>query len=423
MATQTQNPAYRPSAILLAVVALTLAADPCASADLRIRVALTRLFGGHASLQVRCPAGTCVSAGDSGQIVETDQWCTARCDGSQVVLSSGRDTDMVGGRVTVTPNSGALAVRIGDGRPATQYRGDLELVARNGCVQAINVLEMEQYLRGVVPMEIGGDAPAEAMKAQAVAARTFAMVSLGRYSAQGYDVTDTVMSQVYAGVGAERAGSDRAIADTAQMALVRGGRLVSVDYYDDCGGVTAAGSDPTDYPPSVEDRSPDGQDYCAAGRYHMWRLAQTANELAARLQSLRVGEITAIDATDRDATGRVRQVVVTGSLGVAKVAGARFRALLGYERLRSTWFTVGQPDDNSFEFTGRGNGHGHGMCQAGAIGMAKSLAGCTFIDILTHYFPGCQVGRVEDRVRSVAASRSWSVRRKPGVPLKRDLPR
>lgn len=416
MATQIQNPAYRPSAILMATMALMVAALPAVSADVRLRVALTRAFGGRPSLQVRCPAGTCIAAGDTSRITEIDEWVTVRCADGRVVATGSPEPGMSADRLVVAPGTGAgaLAVRAGEGKPATAYRGELELAPRNGAVLAINAVDMEQYLRGVVPMEIGGDSPPEAMKAQAVAARTFALMSRGRYAAQGYDLTDTVMSQVYGGSTAERPGSDRAVSETAGMALMRDGRMVAVDYYDDCGGVTAPGSDPTDYPPSVEDRDPAGRDFCASGRYHTWGLSVSAGELASRLQLKSVGCIQSLDAADRDNSGRVREVVVTGEAGAAHVAGTRFRALVGYERIRSTWFTVERNDEGLFVFSGRGNGHGHGLCQAGAIGMARGEPGRSYVEILTHYFPGCQVAPAsDDRVRSIAASRSGSAGRRP----------
>jgi stage II sporulation protein D len=185
------------------------------------------------------------------------------------------------------------------------------------------------------------------------------------------------------------------VRETRGLALVKDGRLVLTDYYDDCGGVTAPGDDDSDFPPSVVDAVEGGADYCAAGRSHTWRLvlsAEEAERIAHSIPRWPAGaKVVAIDVADTDVSGRARTVRFVSVDGAAReIRGSALRGLVGYSRLKSTLFTVSRTDDG-FRFEGRGYGHGRGMCQAGAIGMASPPYARSFRDILGHYFPGAAV--------------------------------
>ena len=123
---------------------------------------------------------------------------------------------------------------------AKSVRGELRLRPRNGGVAVINVLSLEEYLRGVVPAEMGPRTfPAlEALKAQAVAARTYAVAHLGEYEAQGYDICDSQLCQVYAGVEAEHPLTDQAVRETAGEIAAFRGQPIDAMYHSTCGGHT-----------------------------------------------------------------------------------------------------------------------------------------------------------------------------------------
>lgn len=390
-----------------------------------LRIGLVGRFGSPSALAVVVPPGARLLAGGIGRpapesagmlrVAATADGEVALEDTKGGVLVSGESVSIeppaggepVGAAASMTMSAGITRGKLSArGRPVqptvrrqdrlTRYRGSLEIRARPGRrLQVVNVVSVEEYVRGVVALEIGADAPMEALKAQAVAARTYALKSRGRFAKQGYDLTDTTASQAYGGVEAEAAATDRAVRETRGLALVKDGRLVLADYYDDCGGVTAPGEDDSDYPPSVVDAPEGGPDYCAAGRSHVWRLVLTADEIdriARGISRWPAGtKVAKVDVASMDESGRARAVRFTAADGASKeIRGAALRALVGYSRLKSTLFTVSKTDAG-FVFEGRGYGHGRGMCQAGAVGMASPPYSRSFREILAHYFPGASV--------------------------------
>jgi stage II sporulation protein D len=262
-------------------------------------------------------------------------------------------------------------------------------------LRVVNILPLESYLRGVIAMEMPPSAPPAALAAQAICARTHALKSRVRFRAQGYDVVDTTACQVYGGMDAERATTDAAVVATKGQVLARKGELIWGDYYDDCGGVTAAGEHEEDYPPSIVDAPKAGEPpFCAQGTYHTWEWTLSPGELVKRLgeaRKERLGNIINIAITETDASGRARRVRLEGVHGTEEMKATQLRAMLGYDRLRSTLFTVSRGEGGVFLFKGRGNGHGHGLCQRGAMAMAGPPYNRTMEQILAHYFPGADI--------------------------------
>jgi len=201
------------------------------------------------------------------------------------------------------------------GRPR-HYRGGLILRAEGAGLMVINELSIESYLRGVVPCEIGGDAPLEAMKAQAVAARTYAFRSRGKWSAQGYDVRDNTDSQSYGGADSERPRSDQAVRETQSMVLTVDGAPIWAVYSTDCGGVSAPGATPDECPRSFADE--EYHQRGAPARNHTWTLTMTPERLAARLAANRSacgpGQLADIQILETDCSGRVRKLRLTWKL-------------------------------------------------------------------------------------------------------------
>ena len=306
-----------------------------------------------------------------------------------------------GDPVTVAPVGSGTSwdnalITVCAGRICRHYRGILRVqMAKGGRLLAVNEIGVEEYLRGVVPVEMGSQAPAEALKAQAIVCRTYALKMRARYRREGFDITDDTACQVYGGADAERSATDAAVRDTEGMVVVRNHQLVLADYYDDCGGITAPGGDPDDFPPSVRDAPDGGPDYCARGRYHKWDLRLTPEELGLLLAKAFPGQIAGpiqdVAVTEMDASGRAKALVVRGPNAALHLTGARLRAAVGVGRLRSTLFTVERASDGSFLFSGRGYGHGHGMCQEGAKGMAADPYRMTYLQILEHYYPSAEV--------------------------------
>lgn len=294
------------------------------------------------------------------------------------------------------------------------YRGAAEVVADSarGLV-VINRLGLEDYLLGVVPAEIGRRAPEEfaAVRAQAVAARTYTISHLGRRDSLGFDLFATVEDQVYGGLEVERSDVARAISETRGEILTFDGQPVSAFYHSTCGGRTATrhevwGEPDLPYLRSVRD-SDGGEDYCAISPRFRWRESWTAEEmngfvraeLAARLglSPASVGRISGIRVLSRTEGDRVDQLEVEASGGRYVLRKNEIRWVLQPAEgriLGSTDFVVrqGRLKDGEIVVEGRGFGHGIGMCQWGAIGRAR--AGQSYREILAAYYRDADVQRL-----------------------------
>lgn len=214
-----------------------------------------------------------------------------------------------------------------------RYRGWLELAPERERLRVVNVVALEQYLPGVVPREVSWRWPLEALKAQAVAARSYA---LAKRRSGPFDLYADERSQVYGGVEAEHPATTAAVQATAGEVLLHGGRVATTYYYSTSGGRTAnvgdvwPGSPPVPYLVSVDDP------HDAVSPHHAWGPIPIA---PARLQSVLgvKGELRDVRTTTTT-SGRVARVVGVGAGGQRSVPAASVRTAL---RLRSTWFQVG----------------------------------------------------------------------------------
>jgi stage II sporulation protein D len=330
---------------------------------------------------------------------------------------------------------GAGAQLVHDGR---RWRGELLLhAAAGGGVTVVNHVPVEEYLRGVVPLELstGAVADAAALQAQAVAARSYTYSRLAEFlprdaavarAHQPFDLRSTVADQVYGGVNAERAVADQAIRATTGLVLRHEGAVASAPYHSACGGTTAApdevwnGPGPA-YLRPVSDRVPGARDrsYCELAPRHRWVREYDAATLHAVLERyLRryarggasdagaaagggIGVVRALDVGARTTSGRVGTLVVRTDAGRFVLRGNDIRfalRTLGGEILASTYFSIDAGTDADgrlarVTFRGQGNGHGIGMCQWGAMG--RSRAGQDFRTILRTYYPGTTIEPAE----------------------------
>lgn len=309
---------------------------------------------------------------------------------------------------------GGEPVRIG----GASYRGDALIRATGpGRVTAVNVLALEDYLLGVVPLEIGAR-PAEeveAVKAQAVAARTYAVSHLGGRASLGFDFYATVADQAYGGVAREDPVVGRAVRETRGEVLTHDGLPVLAYYHSTCGGKTAAIDEVWPRPPlaylkSVSDRvrGGDGRYYCETSNRFRWTerwsgeaLRETLSRTLAGRPGVggRIGRVEAIEVTGRTASGRAEalRIVVDGRTHV--VRGDSIRWILRPEPgriLNSTLFVLDAErrggEVTRLEAHGGGWGHGIGMCQMGAIGRARH--GQKYREILRTYYRGTEVVRL-----------------------------
>jgi len=318
-----------------------------------------------------------------------------------------------------------------------RYRGALVVRGRPGGLLMINAVDLEQYLRGVVPGEIGrlGPEAAAALEAQAIAARTYTVFHRGQHADLGFDLWGDIRDQLYEGLAGEDATCDAAIARTAGLVLRYGDREIEAYYSSTCGGRTAACAEvwPRDARPYLlgrRDAPRDGaSSFCAAAPRFAWREQWSVGDLERILQRTlpeyvndmgdtrratwagvvftpraggagpsRPGRLLGLAVRARTTCGRVAQLDVTTDAGVYHVRGDRVRSALRLSGNRGALWSAlfrlhietgrdGRP--RRIAAYGRGFGHGVGMCQTGAIGMSRR--GFKAGQILAHYYPGAEL--------------------------------
>jgi stage II sporulation protein D len=335
-------------------------------------------------------------------------WTVRRTPGG--VEAEGQETVRARELLVFRPTDDGL-IRV-DGRA---YRGAVLLRQGTRGVTVVNVLDLETYLLGVVPREIGAGRPAEevdAVKAQAIAARTYAIRHLRRRADLGFDLYATVMDQAYGGADVEDPVSTRAVQDTRGQILVYRGEPIEAYYHSTCGGRTAAleevwPGEPRPYLRSVSDARPGGGWYCETSNRFRWTERWNREELAAALsRGLRErgaaeAAVTRVDylrLSGRTPSGRAETLVMGTNLGEHRVRGDSVRWMLRPDPdriLNSTAIALevhGRGEVEDLVVQGQGWGHGIGMCQVGALGRARD--GHSYRDILSTYYPGTDIVRL-----------------------------
>lgn len=268
-----------------------------------------------------------------------------------------------------------------------RFRGALEIMrtpGEAGALTVVNDVGLEDYLKGVLPAEMVTGWPTEALKVQAVAARTYAAANMGRRASQGFDLFPTVSDQVYRGLEIEAADTTAAVDATRGEVMRYQGTLINALFFSSSGGSTDAARQVWDldlpYIQGVKDpdESPN----------RSWQKAMTPAEVQATLTKLdvRVGTVQKLAVAARTDAGRARWLTVTGSQGTARVDANKFRLAAG---LKSTMYQL-SPSGGGWRFDGSGYGHGLGMSQWGA--RARALAGQDYRSILQFYYTGIELG-------------------------------
>ncbi|MCL2840524.1 MAG: SpoIID/LytB domain-containing protein [Defluviitaleaceae bacterium] len=401
-----------------------------------IAIANTNIFAGYGTAQGFMPV----------QTLHSPNGFTARAQGNQVQL-------VVGGQVVHTFTGGGGQIADVNGNPITMegyaYRGAIEFRPYGGRITAINVLSMEEYLYGVLPSEMSPTFHMEALKAQAVAARTFAhtAVSERRHAAQGFDLCDGTHCQVHRGTEREHENTTRAVRETEGLMIFHGGNPILAAYFSSSGGATENSElvwfESRPYLRSVNEITEHNP--MVWTRDFTWQQLTTA---AANINA-NIGTVTGVSISGMGASGRANALTIHGTNGNHTISrennirnffsavggplpsanfiivGARpttqavnvtsglqdFHAPLNHlqaldpngaistvhmayvfdgnamRRLESTPTIASGGSGITLE--GRGWGHGVGMSQLGAEGMARM--GFTFREILHHYYTGVEI--------------------------------
>ncbi len=277
---------------------------------------------------------------------------------------------------------------VSQGNRKRTYRGSLCATISPSGLTLVNDVGIEEYLRGVVPAEMPASFPAEALKAQAVAARSYTLANTGLHTPSGADLCDSDHCQVYDGTGREHSATDAAVAGTAGQVLAVRGKVISAQYSSNCGGYTSP-SGTLGAAGAVPDTDSKGVPFCACDSTQAWQCRATQSQMLAATGERRKTPIRRLTITERDVSGRVRKLKLTHDFGEASLSANTLRQSLGLSRMKSLLCTfAADPATGDILISGRGWGHGAGLCQWGARGMAMPPTNANFRDILAHYFPG-----------------------------------
>jgi len=429
--------------------------NPVASitSDIRpLRVALGTTAGGRPSKRtsvIFTPSHPFTIAQKStGKILFTgkgkETWRAELKDGKAALVSPNGEQHPFTGAVIITTKTtdaqrGAtiLIQKVMSGAGMTwasvddkEYRGKLEIIhdKKHNTLLPVNIVNIEEYIMGVMSSEMPSGFPMNAQRAQAVLARTYALKHLGKHKAYGYDLCDTQNCQVYGGVLAETEMGNAAVESTAGEVLLYKEKPIESVFSANCGGVTQsskeAGWTDTPYLNPVSDYK--DFDFDALQPYQFKDLLQHAQQAYSQYdkyvsraafrwarvideadlralikrQKKDIGKITAIIPQKRGRSGYVTQVLVKGTKGNITLSKENvIRNNLAPGMLRSSYFIVVPNYENrqlkNFVFYGGGWGHGVGFCQTGSAG--RAAAGQDYKDILAHYFPGTELVNEEKK--------------------------
>lgn len=302
------------------------------------------------------------------------------------VVPSGVGLDVVGAQRVDLPRL-RLEVRRGPMRVGTRdYIGTLEIWRQADGLLLVNELPMEEYIAGTVRGEASERWPAEALRALAVVARTYAVFQQGRATGRAFHVVAGNQDQNFVGWAIEGSPAREAARMTAGQVLTWQARVFPTFYHSDSGGFTEAAQSvfSGDGVPPLEGVR---DEFSMESPNYTWTVTLPLTVIGERLRrgGLEVGQVTRLTVLERSPSFRVARLSVEHSRGTATLRGADFRRMIGYDALKSTLF-VPVAQDGVVRFEGRGWGHGVGLSQFGAKGMADR--GYTYPQILEHYYPG-----------------------------------
>lgn len=360
-----------------------LSTEPEIKIGLACAVASVEIYMPDGGLLQNPQSGACLAALDAGTRLELSclpEGVTFRCHGGNQP-----EDNNAASLSTVLPGSGEVKLAPSCPHALVGWQGGLYrgafLVrkAENGLITLINLVGLEDYLLSVLPCEMPSQWPCEALKAQAVAARSYAVANLGKHAQDGYDLKANCEDQVYKGVSSETAATNQAVADTRGLVLRHCGRIVAALFHSTSGGYTECAENVwgcslpfLQSVPDYDDRSP----------FFTWTQKNTNAALESKLRQCGadIGSVLSLMILSRAPSMRVRDALLVGSRQARIVSGEELRRLLG---LPSSNFNIAYCPDG-YVIAGRGYGHGLGLSQWGAKTLAEN--GYNAAQILTYYY-------------------------------------
>ena len=324
-----------------------------------------------------------------------------------LIITSNSDETFSGGRsVTISVGSHSSGLIV-DGRQVRADRaefrsrsgeiilngitlpGRLIVTRQNNRMLVVTELDLEEYVKGVVPAEMNPDWHLEALKVQAIAARTYAIYQMRQGAKKDFDILASTKDQVYQGRSGRNASVVRAVEQTRNLILTYGELPIFAAYHSTAAGPTEDAMyvwSSVDVPYLKGVECPFDMD----SPHYQWRTDVSIPVLEGRLreEGFPIGVIASMNPTSYTRSGRVAQVRILHSDGELLLRGEDLRRVVGYVTLASTMFDF-ELAGLRIQFTGRGAGHGVGLCQWGAKELAER--GYTAETILRYYYPGTDI--------------------------------
>lgn len=267
-----------------------------------------------------------------------------------------------------------------------KYNGKLLIKTASSGVNIIERTDLENYLLGVLPYEMSASWPLEALKAQAVAARTYTLKSIEDKKTGDFDLYSDVRSQMYKGVAKVYDNVQKAVHQTKGQVLKNQGNLFYTYYHANCGGHT----DPMPWIKSpIKPLSGAKCGYCSASKSAHWQAAIPLENINKFLKQNKIpGTFKSVSVGKKESSGRAKTLRIKTSKSKTEVNCNSFRVAVGSTKMKSCFLTK----ISGRTFTGKGYGHGGGMCQDGAKGMAE--AGKNYKEILGRYYPSSKIEEI-----------------------------
>lgn len=271
------------------------------------------------------------------------------------------------------------------------YRGVLEVYPAEKGLLVVDELPLEEYLVGLINCEISSQWPIEAVKAQAVIARSYAVYQKAARKGALYHLESSVMDQVYEGCDIEDSRAVRGVKETAGEVLTFGGAIIQAFYHSSCGGHTESAENvwggTLPYLQGVDCK------YCLTAPSVKWEQTIPLKKIETLLKNngYQVSGIKEIRPGKRNRSGRFQEVIANHGKGRLVVSAVNFRKAIGYSTIKSTNFEIANHADE-VTFSGFGYGHGVGLCQWGAKQRAGD--GFDYQEILSYYYPGTSLEKL-----------------------------
>ncbi|HEX5773290.1 MAG TPA: SpoIID/LytB domain-containing protein [Geomobilimonas sp.] len=305
-----------------------------------------------------------------------------------VQLKRDRDGVSVNGRTVRKLVASAPAFLLINGKG---YRGTVEITPADKGLLVVNELSLDEYLTGLINCEISSQWPMEAVKAQAVIARSYAVYQREARKNALYHLESSVLDQVYEGCDIEDSRAARGVQETAGEVLTYDGNVIQAFYHSNCGGHTEASENVWGFPlPYLR-----GVDcaYCETAPSLKWEQTLSLKKIESQLKNsgYQVAGLRDIRLGRRNASGRLVDLMLVTATGRQTMPATRFRMAIGSTVIKSTNFEVRIAGENAM-FSGAGYGHGVGLCQWGAKQRASD--GFDYREILSYYYPGTQLAKI-----------------------------